>query len=68
MFSRLGVLLDSCKRRLNNRKELNVFLQATFKQHLDDLDENDQRSFTDSFLVQQREVMDYLHMPGIINI
>ncbi|XP_029139534.1 cytochrome P450 2K4-like [Protobothrops mucrosquamatus] len=55
MFPRLGALLNSCKTRLNNRKELNAFLQATFKQHLSELGENDQRSFIDSFLVQQRQ-------------
>ncbi|XP_058039050.1 cytochrome P450 2K6-like isoform X3 [Ahaetulla prasina] len=55
MFPRLGLLLGSHKIRLNNRKELHTFLQATFREHLNDLDENDQRSFIDSFLVRQRE-------------
>ncbi|XP_063173358.1 cytochrome P450 2K1-like [Candoia aspera] len=55
MFPRLGFLLGSHKRRLNNRKEFHDFIQATFIEHLKDLDENDQRSFIDSFLVRQRE-------------
>ncbi|XP_025032505.1 cytochrome P450 2K1-like [Python bivittatus] len=55
LFPMLGVLLGSRKRIMNNRKKFHDFIQATFIEHLKDLDENDQRSFIDSFLVQQRE-------------
>uniref|UniRef100_A0A670J732 Cytochrome P450 family 2 subfamily W member 1 n=1 Tax=Podarcis muralis TaxID=64176 RepID=A0A670J732_PODMU len=41
-----------------NRDELFAFINATFIKHLRDLDENDQRSFIDSFLIQQQEVME----------
>ncbi|XP_013909459.1 PREDICTED: cytochrome P450 2K1-like isoform X2 [Thamnophis sirtalis] len=55
MFPKLALLLGSRKKRLNNRKELHTFLQDAFIEHLNDLDENDQRSFIDSFLVRHRE-------------
>ncbi|XP_015746777.1 cytochrome P450 2C15-like, partial [Python bivittatus] len=54
-FPMLGFLLGSHKILINNRKEVHDFIQATFIEHLKDLDENDQRSFIDSFLVRQRE-------------
>ncbi|KAM6464182.1 cytochrome P450 2K4-like [Liasis olivaceus] len=54
-FPMLGFLLGSRKILMNNRKEVHDFIQATFIEHLKDLDENDQRSFIDSFLVRQRE-------------
>ncbi|XP_060128281.1 cytochrome P450 2K6-like isoform X2 [Zootoca vivipara] len=38
-----------------NRAELFAFINVTFLKHLRDLDENDQRSFIDSFLIQQQE-------------
>ncbi|KAM6464183.1 cytochrome P450 2K6-like isoform 1-T1 [Liasis olivaceus] len=55
LFPRLASLFGSHKRRLKNRKELHNFLQAMFIERLKDLDENDQRSFIDSFLIRQRE-------------
>ncbi|KAM6464176.1 cytochrome P450 2K4-like isoform 2-T2 [Liasis olivaceus] len=55
MFPMLGFLLGSRKKVMNNREELFDFIQTTFIEHLKDLDENDQRSFIDSFLVRQRE-------------
>ncbi|XP_063173356.1 cytochrome P450 2K6-like [Candoia aspera] len=55
MFPLLGFLLGSHKKVMNNRKEFRAFIQATFIEYLKDLDENDQRSFIDSFLVRQRE-------------
>uniref|UniRef100_A0ACB8EGJ7 Uncharacterized protein n=1 Tax=Sphaerodactylus townsendi TaxID=933632 RepID=A0ACB8EGJ7_9SAUR len=55
MFPALGFLLGAHKTVLNNRDELYAFIQATFIEHLKDLDENDQRSFIDSFLVRQQE-------------
>jgi len=59
MFPLLGFLLGSHKKVMNNRKEFHDFIQSTFIEYLKDLDENDKRSFIDSYLVQQREVMDY---------
>ncbi|XP_032998569.1 cytochrome P450 2K6-like [Lacerta agilis] len=55
MFPALGFLLGACKTVIQNRDELFAFINATFIKHLRDLDENDQRSFIDSFLVQQQE-------------
>ncbi|XP_015746773.1 cytochrome P450 2C5-like [Python bivittatus] len=55
LFPMLGVLLGARKTAINNRKEVHDFIQATFIEHLKDLDENDQRSLIDSFLVRQRE-------------
>ncbi|XP_063157716.1 cytochrome P450 2K6-like [Candoia aspera] len=55
VFSMLGLLLGSHKTVMNNRKELHDFIQTTFIERLKDLDENDRRSFIDSFLVRQRE-------------
>jgi len=59
LFPMLGFLLGSHKTVMNNVMVLHDFIQTTFIEHLKDLDENDQRSFIDSFLVRQREVMDY---------
>uniref|UniRef100_A0ACB8EFI6 Uncharacterized protein n=1 Tax=Sphaerodactylus townsendi TaxID=933632 RepID=A0ACB8EFI6_9SAUR len=56
MFPALGFLLGAHKTLLNNRDELHAFIQATFIEYLKDLDENDQRSFIDSFLILQQEV------------
>ncbi|XP_060128274.1 cytochrome P450 2K6-like isoform X3 [Zootoca vivipara] len=55
MFPALGFLLGAYKTVLQNRDELFAFINATFLKHLRDLDENDQRSFIDSFLIQQQE-------------
>ncbi|XP_063158042.1 cytochrome P450 2K6-like [Candoia aspera] len=55
VFPMLGFLLGSHKTVMNNRKELHDFIQITFIERLKDLDENDRRSFIDSFLVRQRE-------------
>uniref|UniRef100_A0A8C6V4R0 Uncharacterized protein n=1 Tax=Naja naja TaxID=35670 RepID=A0A8C6V4R0_NAJNA len=55
MFPMLGFLLGSRKKVINNRKEFHDFIQTTFIEYLENLDENDQRSFIDSFLIQQRE-------------
>ncbi|XP_060128267.1 cytochrome P450 2K6-like isoform X2 [Zootoca vivipara] len=55
MFPALGFLLGAHKTVLRNRDELFAFINATFIKHLRDLDENDQRSFIDSFLIQQQE-------------
>ncbi|XP_060545353.1 cytochrome P450 2K6-like [Pantherophis guttatus] len=55
MFPKLGFLLGARKTIMNNRKELHDFIQATFLENLKDLDENNQRSFIDAFLVRQKE-------------
>ncbi|XP_060128269.1 cytochrome P450 2K6-like isoform X2 [Zootoca vivipara] len=55
MFPTLGFLLGAPKNFTQNRAELFAFINATFLKHLRDLDENDQRSFIDSFLIQQQE-------------
>ncbi|XP_032068735.1 cytochrome P450 2K4-like isoform X4 [Thamnophis elegans] len=55
MFPLFGFLFGARNVILNNRKELFGFIKTTFIEHLKALDENDQRSFIDSFLVQQAE-------------
>nr|XP_020634493.1 cytochrome P450 2K1-like [Pogona vitticeps] len=56
MFPALGFLFGARKTLLKNRDELHAFITATFIDHLKDLDKNDQRSFIDTFLIQQQEV------------
>ncbi|XP_015283837.1 PREDICTED: cytochrome P450 2K4-like [Gekko japonicus] len=55
MFPSLGFLFWTRKMVLNNRDELFAFIKATFIEHLKELDENDQRSLIDSFLIRQQE-------------
>nr|XP_056712810.1 cytochrome P450 2K4-like [Euleptes europaea] len=55
MFPALGFLFGTRKAVLDNRDEFNAFIQATFIEHLKELDVNDQRSFIDAFLIQQQE-------------
>ncbi|XP_054239328.1 cytochrome P450 2K6-like isoform X1 [Indicator indicator] len=55
MFPFLGFLLKDYKTFLQNMKEMNAFIKATFIEHLKTLDRNDQRSFIDTFLVRQQE-------------
>ncbi|XP_053236391.1 cytochrome P450 2K6-like [Podarcis raffonei] len=55
MFPALGFLLGVRKTVIQNRDEVFAFINATFIKHLRDLDENDQRSFIDSFLIRQQE-------------
>ncbi|KAL8173129.1 UNVERIFIED_CONTAM: hypothetical protein K2H54_040419, partial [Gekko kuhli] len=55
MFPALGFLSGGRKTVLNNRDEMFAFIQATFIEHLKELDVNDQRSFIDAFLIQQQE-------------
>uniref|UniRef100_A0ACB8GF29 Uncharacterized protein n=1 Tax=Sphaerodactylus townsendi TaxID=933632 RepID=A0ACB8GF29_9SAUR len=57
MFPALGFLFRAPKTVLDNRKEMHDFIQATFIEHLKELDVNDQRSFIDSFLIKQQEEM-----------
>ncbi|XP_032998573.1 cytochrome P450 2K6-like [Lacerta agilis] len=58
MFPALGSLLGARQTLLHNRAEVHAFINATFIKHLRDLDENDQRSFIDSFLLRQQEEKD----------
>ncbi|XP_060086934.1 cytochrome P450 2K6-like [Heteronotia binoei] len=55
MFPALGFLFGGLKSVLKNRDKLYDFIQATFIEHLKELDVNDQRSFIDAFLIQQQE-------------
>ncbi|KAL8173141.1 UNVERIFIED_CONTAM: hypothetical protein K2H54_040595 [Gekko kuhli] len=55
MFPALGFLSGGRKTILKHRDELHAFIQATFIEHLKELDVNDQRSFIDAFLIQQQE-------------
>uniref|UniRef100_A0A670HVA8 Cytochrome P450 family 2 subfamily W member 1 n=1 Tax=Podarcis muralis TaxID=64176 RepID=A0A670HVA8_PODMU len=61
MFPALGFLLGARKTIIQNRDEVFAFINATFIKHLRDLDENDQRSFIDSFLIRQQETNAYFH-------
>ncbi|NXP78989.1 CP2K1 protein, partial [Ramphastos sulfuratus] len=55
MFPFLGFLLKDYKTFMQNVKEMKAFIKATFIEHLQTLDRNDQRSFIDAFLVRQQE-------------
>nr|XP_056712809.1 cytochrome P450 2K1-like [Euleptes europaea] len=55
MFPALGFLSGARKTILHNMDVLHAFIQATFIEHLKELDENDQRSFIDTFLIRQQE-------------
>ncbi|KAL8173127.1 UNVERIFIED_CONTAM: hypothetical protein K2H54_040389 [Gekko kuhli] len=55
MFPALGFLSGGRKIILKHRDELYDFIEATFLEHLKELDVNDQRSFIDAFLIQQQE-------------
>ncbi|XP_053236393.1 cytochrome P450 2K6-like [Podarcis raffonei] len=58
IFPALGSLLGARKTILQNKDEMHTFINTTFIQHLRDLDENDQRSLIDSFLLKQQEEKD----------
>ncbi|KAL8173120.1 UNVERIFIED_CONTAM: hypothetical protein K2H54_040292 [Gekko kuhli] len=55
MFPALGFLSGGRRVVLKHKDELYAFIEATFIEHLKELDANDQRSFIDAFLIQQRE-------------
>lgn len=55
VFPALGFLSGGRKIIQENRNEMHSFINTTFLEHLKDLDENDQRSLIDSFLVRQQE-------------
>ncbi|XP_056419492.1 uncharacterized protein LOC130360961 [Hyla sarda] len=55
LFPFLGFIPGGQKTVKKNVKELYDYIRRTFVEHLKDLDENDQRSFIDAFLVRQKE-------------
>ncbi|XP_070588563.1 cytochrome P450 2K6-like [Erythrolamprus reginae] len=55
LFPKLGFLLGAYKKVMKNEKELHDFIRTTFTEYLQDLDENDQRNFIESFLVRQKQ-------------
>ncbi|XP_015676188.1 cytochrome P450 2K1-like [Protobothrops mucrosquamatus] len=55
LFPKLGFLLGAHKIIMKSQKEFHDFIQTTFIEYLQDLDENDQRNFIESFLVRQRQ-------------
>ncbi|KAL7991372.1 hypothetical protein Chor_015628, partial [Crotalus horridus] len=55
VFPKLGFLLGARKKIMKNRKEFHDFIRATFLENLKEFDENNQRSFIDAFLLQQKE-------------
>ncbi|XP_044147854.1 cytochrome P450 2K6-like isoform X2 [Bufo gargarizans] len=55
IFPFIALLPGSHKKIQENVAELCDFIERTFVQHLKNLDENDQRSFIDVFLVRQNE-------------
>ncbi|XP_044147855.1 cytochrome P450 2K6-like [Bufo gargarizans] len=55
IFPFIALLPGSHKTIQENVAELCDFIERTFVQHLKNLDENDQRSFIDVFLVRQKE-------------
>ncbi|KAM3931017.1 cytochrome P450 2K6-like [Leptodactylus fuscus] len=55
MFPFLGMFPGSHKTIVENVEELCDFITKTFTEHLKKLDENDQRSFIDAFLIRQKE-------------
>uniref|UniRef100_A0ACB8GEJ8 Uncharacterized protein n=1 Tax=Sphaerodactylus townsendi TaxID=933632 RepID=A0ACB8GEJ8_9SAUR len=54
-FPALGFLFGARKTIIDNLKEMRDFIQAAFIERLNVLDENDQRSFIDAFLIRQKE-------------
>ncbi|XP_060113320.1 uncharacterized protein LOC132585443 [Heteronotia binoei] len=67
MFPALGFLSGGRKTVLQNRKEMHAFIQATFIEHLKELDVNDQRSFIDAFLIRQQEEKNKNQMNGFFH-
>nr|XP_056712808.1 cytochrome P450 2K6-like [Euleptes europaea] len=67
MFPALGFLSGGRKTVLHNRDEFFAFIQATFIERLKELDENDQRSFIDAFLVRQQEEKNKYQINGIFH-
>ncbi|KAM5164072.1 cytochrome P450 2K1-like [Mantella aurantiaca] len=55
IFPSLGFLPGSHKTIIKNVEEMCEYVTQTFIKHLKNLNENDQRSFIDAFLVRQKE-------------
>ncbi|XP_058039197.1 cytochrome P450 2K1-like [Ahaetulla prasina] len=55
LFPKLGFLLGARKTIMKNQKEFHDFIRTTFIEYLQDLDDNDQRNFIESFLVRQKQ-------------
>ncbi|XP_053917578.1 cytochrome P450 2K1 [Cuculus canorus] len=55
IFPYLGFLLRANKTILRNRDEFHDYVRVTFVEHLKTLDQHDQRSLIDAFLVKQQE-------------
>ncbi|XP_060545351.1 cytochrome P450 2K1-like isoform X1 [Pantherophis guttatus] len=73
VFPKLGFLLDAHKKIMNNRKEFHEFIQAIFLENLKEFDENNQRTFIDAFLVQQKKenkksIDSYFHNDNLIGL
>ncbi|XP_058039151.1 cytochrome P450 2K1-like [Ahaetulla prasina] len=55
LFPKLGFFLGARKTIMRNQKEFHDFMRSTFIEYLQDLDDNDQRNFIESFLVRQKQ-------------
>ncbi|XP_058039171.1 cytochrome P450 2K6-like [Ahaetulla prasina] len=55
VFPKLGFFLGARKTIMRNQKEFHDFIRTTFIEYLQDLDDNDQRNFIESFLVRQKQ-------------
>ncbi|PIO36042.1 hypothetical protein AB205_0057410, partial [Aquarana catesbeiana] len=51
----IGLFPGSHKTIFSNMEAINEYITKTFVSHLKELDEDDQRSFIDAFLVRQKE-------------
>ncbi|XP_073442528.1 cytochrome P450 2K4-like isoform X2 [Dendrobates tinctorius] len=72
IFPFVTFLPGSHKTIIKNVKELCDFIKRTFVKHLKNLDENDQRSLIDAFLVRQKEEsgspQTYFHNENLIQL
>ncbi|KAG8124507.1 hypothetical protein E2320_020174, partial [Naja naja] len=69
LFPKLGFLLGAHKTIVKNQKEIHDFIQTTFIKYLQDLDENDQRNFIESFLENMKMGHGgYFHNKNLIGI
>ncbi|XP_067419915.1 cytochrome P450 2K6-like [Emydura macquarii macquarii] len=72
MFPAFGFLVRNYKTVLHNTSELYSFIRLTFIECLKELDNKNQRSFIDAFLVRQKEeksnTSGYFHNINLINL
>ncbi|XP_070616814.1 cytochrome P450 2K6-like [Erythrolamprus reginae] len=69
MFPMFGFLFGARKKAVQNRRELNAFVNENLIQCLNILDENDTRNFIDSYLVQQQQKIQnngYFHHKNLV--